>query len=141
MKTLKLMLASVAFLFVAIAANAAAKPANDKPTKDDVVNMYIDAVAHGKTADVIKYLDDNMQFSTQRGENVNTLNRDQFVDYLKANAMDDPSVKVTSTITQGDDSTTTMKVDFAYADYTRTDVVSLTNSNGWVITSITSTFK
>jgi hypothetical protein len=141
MTTLKSMLTGIALLFVCVAANAASKPTNDKPTKDDVVNVYIDAITHGKTTDLIKYLDDDMQFNIQRGENLNTSNKDQFVEYLKQSGVNDSAAKVTTTIVQGDDNTSTMRVDFAYGDYTRSDLITLSNNDGWVITNVTSSFK
>jgi hypothetical protein len=141
MKTVKTVLAGIMMLLVCVAANATVKPATDKPTKNDVVNVYIDAIAHGKISNLDKFLDDNLQFNMKRGENVNTLNKNELMDYLKTNAMDDPSVKVTTTVQQEDDNSAVVKVDFAYTDYVRTDVVTLSNTNGWVVASVTSTFK
>ncbi len=141
MKTLKSMISAIALLFVCVAANATVKPVADKPTKNDVVSMYIDATINAKTSNLYNITDDGLQFSIQRGDNVNTLNKDQYMDYMKNNAVADPSVKTNTTIVQEDDNTYVVKVDFKYSDYTRTDLVTMENSNGWTITKVTSSFK
>jgi len=141
MKTLKTMLAGITLLFVCVGASATVKPLTDKPTKNDVVNIYVDAIAHGKLTNIDKFLDDNLQFNTKRGDNVNSLDKDQLITYLKSTAVSDPSVKVTTNILSEDDNSSVTQVDFKYDDYVRTDVITLSNSNGWVITSITSSYK
>jgi hypothetical protein len=141
MKNLKSLLSAVALLFICVAASATVKPATDKPTKDDVINVYIDAVSHGKPAGLANIISDDLQFNIQRGENVTTLNKGQFMDYVKSGASSDAPAGTTSTIMQEDENTYVVKVDFKYGDLTRTDVVTLQNSNGWSVTSVTSSFK
>jgi hypothetical protein len=141
MKTLKSMLAGITLLFICVATNAIAKPANGKPTKDDVVKIYIDAIANGKISNLNKVLDDDLQFNMQRGENVNTLNKDELLDYLKNNATADLSVKTTTTVEQDNDNSSVVKIEFKHDGYSRTDEVTLNNTNGWVITKVVSTFK
>ena len=141
MKTLKSMLAGIALLFVCLAANAVTQPANGKPTKDDVVKMYIDAITNGKISNLNNVLDDDMQFNMQRGENVNTLNKAQLLDYLRSNTTSDPSVKTATTVEQEDDNSSVIKIEFKYDGYSRTDEVTLMNTNGWAITKVVSTFK
>jgi hypothetical protein len=141
MKTLKSMLAGIALLFICLAANAITKPANSKPTKDDVLKIYIDAITNGKISNLNNVLDDDMQFDMQRGENVNTLNKAQLLEYLKNNATSDPSVKTTTAVEQEDDNSSVIKVEFKYDGYSRTDEVTMMSKNGWVITKVVSTFK
>jgi Tfp pilus tip-associated adhesin PilY1 len=141
MKTLKSVLTAIALLFVCVAVNATIKPIVTKPTKNDVVNFYIDAIAHGKTNNLNNILDDELQFNIMRGANVNTLNKGQLIDYLKNNTPTDETVTATATVAQEDDNSSVVKVEFKYADYTRTDLVTLENSNGWVITKVQSSFK
>jgi len=141
MKTLKLMLTATALLFISFAANAIAKPSTDKPTKDDVVKIYIDAIANGKTSNLDNVLDEELQFDIKRGENVNTLNKTQLLDYLKANATTDPSVKTSTSLVQEDDNSSVVKIEFKYDGFTRIDQVTLNKTNGWLITRVVSTFK
>ena len=140
MKTLKSMLAGTVLLFVCFAANASVKAA-EKPTKTDVINMYVDAITHGKTDQLNNILDDQIQFNMQRGENVNTLNKDQLIATLKQNGASDASVTTTTTVLTDDDNASMVRVDFKYSDYVRTDVVTLSKTNGWAITKVTSSFK
>jgi len=127
MKNLKSLLSAVALLFICVAANATVKPIADKPTKDDVINIYIDAVAHGKPAGLANLINDQLQFNIQRGENVTTLDKGQFMDYVKSGASSDAPASTTSTIVQEDENTYVVKVDFKYGDLTRSVLVTLQN--------------
>ena len=141
MKTLKSMLTGIALLFICVAASATVKQSADKPTKSDVVNTYIDAIAHGKTDNLSNILDDGLQFNIVRGDNVNTLTKDQLLDYMKSNTVADAPVSTNTTIVRQDDDAYVVKVDFKYGDFTRTDTVTLENNSGWVVTKVQSTFK
>jgi ketosteroid isomerase-like protein len=141
MKTLKSVVTGIALLFVCFAANAIVKPIADRPTKTDVINMYIDAITHGKADQLNNVLDDDIKFNVKRGDNVTTLNKDQLMASLKQNNVSDTSVTTTTTVVTDDDDASIVKVDFKYADYVRTDVVTLSKTNGWVITKVTSSFK
>ncbi len=141
MKTLKSMLTGIALLFICIAANATVKSTAGKPTKEDVIKTYVDAITNAKINNLDKVLDDNLQFNMQRGENVTTLSKGQLLDYLKNSATADPSVTTTTTMLQDDDNSAFIKVEFKYADYVRTDEITLSNANGWVISKVQSSFK
>ncbi|WP_158992056.1 nuclear transport factor 2 family protein [Mucilaginibacter sp. L196] len=141
MKTLKLMLAGIALLFTSVAANAAVKSAKNGPTQSDVVNMYINAIKTGTTTDLTKILNSDMQFNLKRGENVNTLNKAQLLDYLKNNTVANPDVTTTTTILTDDGNAARVKVEFKYDGYTRVDEITLTKSSGWGIANVDSTFS
>ena len=141
MKTLKSMLAGIALLFICVAANAITKPTVGKLTRDEVVKIYIDATTSGNVRNLNTVLDDDLQFDIQRGQNVNTLNKNQLIDYLKNNTVSDPSVKTTTKVEQEDDNSSVVKVEFKYDGYTRTDEVTLYKTTGWLITKVVSVFK
>jgi hypothetical protein len=138
MKTLKSMLAVIALLFVGAAANATTKTVGGNPTKDDVLNVYISAISTGSIKGLDKILDNDLQFNTQAGANVNTLNKDELLSYLKNNAVANQPLSVASTVLDEDDNTAKVKIDFKYDGYVRTDVVTLNKSFGWVITNVNS---
>ncbi len=141
MKTLKSMLGGLVLLLVcATAANAAVKPAATKLTKEDVVNIYIDAISHGDMKGLDNVLDDSLHYDVQRGENVMTLHKDDLMDYLKTNPAD-PAVTATTTIVEDGDRHTKIRVDFHYATYTRTDMLTLDDYGGWMITKVESSFS
>jgi len=137
MKTLKLTIAVLAFLFIGVTANAATK----KITKSDVVNTYIDAIANGKTQGLDQVLDNEMQFNTKRGENITTIDKNTFLDFLAKNGSGATPLNTSTTVVQDDDNMQKIKVDFKYDGYVRTDVLTLSHTTGWVITNITSTTK
>jgi hypothetical protein len=141
MKTLKIMLAGIALLFASVAANATVKLHPNPITQTDVVNMYINAVTTGNTDNLDKILDNDLQFNTARGANVNTLNKDQLVDFIKDNTVSGLAVTTDTTVLAMDNGTAKVKVDFKYDGYTRTDVLSLVKTNGWKVTSVDSSTK
>jgi ketosteroid isomerase-like protein len=141
MKTLKSMLAGVALLFICVTANAIAKPAAGNLTRDDVVKIYIDAITGGTVSNLNNVLADDLQFYIQRGDYVNTLDKDQLIDYLKNNTTADAPVKTTTTIAQEDDNSAIVKIEFKYGGYSRTDEVTLNKTYGWVITNVTCVFR
>jgi len=101
-----------------------------------VIKIYIDATTGGNVSELKDVLDDDLQFNLQRGDYVTTLGKNQLIDYLKNNAISDPSVKITTTVMREDDNSSTIKVEFGYAGYTRTDEVTLSKTFGWQITTI-----
>lgn len=137
MKTLKLTIAVLAFLFVGITANAATK----KITKSDVVNIYIDAIANGKTQGLDQVLDNEMQFQTKRGDNLTTIDKNTFLDFLTKNGSGAAPVNTSTTVIQDDDNMQKIKVEFKYDGYVRSDVLTLNHTTGWIITNIVSTTK
>lgn len=137
MKTLKLTIAVLAFLFLGVTANAASK----KIDKTDVVNIYIDAVANGKTQSLDQVLDSEMQFQTKRGDNLTTIDKNTFLDFLKKNGSGAAPVNTSTTVIQDDDNMQKIKVDFKYDGYMRSDVLTLSRTTGWVITNVISTTK
>jgi len=141
MKTLKSMLAVIVLLFTCVAANANVKSHNSQPTESDVVTMYISAITNGTTDKLDKIFDNDLQFNIQRGQNVNTLNKGQLIDYLKNAGSSTGVVNTTTTILADDDNTGKVKVEFKYDGYTRTDIINLYKSTGWKITSVISSSK
>lgn len=141
MKTLKLMLVGIALLFTSVAANAIVKHVNSEPSQSDVVNMYINAVKTGTTTDLVKRLEDDMQFNIKRGENVNTLNKTQLLNYLQNNTVANAVISTNTTVLSDDGNFAHVKVEFKYDGYTRVDEIKLSKSSGWRIASIDSTFS
>jgi hypothetical protein len=140
MRTLKSMLAGIALLLICVAANAITRPTTGKLTRDEVVKIYIDANTSGNVSNLNNVLADDLQFNIQRGDYVNTLDKNQLIDYLKNNTIPDPSVKTTTTVMREDDNSSVIKVEFKYDGYSRTDEVTLNKTFGWVITQVVCVF-
>lgn len=141
MKSLKLMLTGIAFLFVCAAASATVNPGNNKPTKADVVNTYINAIAHGKVANLENALNDSFTYNLLRGQFINTLNKEQLINYLASNPALNAAVTITTSIVQDDDDLLVEKVEFKYDSYSHTDMLTLNKSNDWEITKVVSVYK
>jgi hypothetical protein len=141
MKTLKSMLAGIALLFICVAANATVKPVNDKSPKTDVIDTYIDAIAHGKITNLDNVLGDDMQYNMQRGENVNTLNKQELLDYLKNYSAANSTVTTNTTVITDEDDLYLVRIDFKYDDVLRSDVVTVSKASGWQITKVVTSFK
>ena len=141
MKTLKSTLTGITLLFICVAANAAVNIINPNPPKADVVNIYIDAIAHGKTSGLDNVLNDDLQYNMQRGENVKTLNKQELLNYLKNSPGANSPVTTSTSILTDDDDTYVVKVQFKYDDLVRTDVVTVSKAGGWQITKVVTSFK
>ena len=140
MKTLKLGLVAIALLFVSVASNAVEKTKGAKMTKDAVVNTYIDAISTGNTKALNKILDDDMQFNMQRGNNVNTINKETLIENMGKSTAINP-VKTSTSVMQGDDNSEKVQITFNYEGYARTDVVTLNHTTDWSISSVTSSYN
>ena len=140
MKTLKAMVMGVALLFVCAMTQAA--PAGHNLTKDEVLDTYLNAVVHGKTAGIDDAIDDDATFSMQRGENVNTLTKSQVISSLKANENIEQDCQCAKTVLQNDDDISKVKVEMKYKDFTRIDVVTASrDGKKWQITNVETSYK
>jgi len=136
MRTLESIFAGIALLFICTAANSVTKPATGKLTRDEVIKIYIDAITSANVSKLNDLLDAELQFNIQRGDFVTTLDKNQLIDYLKNDISSDPSVKISTSVMREDDHSSTIKVEFKYAGYSRIDEVTLTKTFGWLITTI-----
>jgi len=141
MRTLKSMLTGIALLFICGAGNAISTPAAGKLTRDEVVQIYIDATTSGNVGKLNSVLADDLLFYIQRGDYVSTLDKNQLIDFVKNNTTSDPSVKTNTTVMQGDDNAAVIKIEFKYDGYSRTDEVTLNKTFEWAITTVACQFK
>jgi hypothetical protein len=141
MRTLKSILLGLALLMVCGVAKAASGTAGNS-TKDEVINIYLNAVVHGKLSGLEDAIDDDAQFNMMRGENVNTLGKQQILRSLKASENIDQDCKCTSTVIEDSDDICVKKVEMKYSDFTRIDVITAQRAGkGWKITKVDTSFK
>jgi hypothetical protein len=141
MKTLKAMMMGLALLLFCGVANAGVKISHN-PTKDEVVETYVNAITHGDLKGIDNAIDDDAQFSTVRGDHVSTLNKGELLDYLKANANGGEDCKCSASVVQDSDDKYVKKVVMQYGDVTRTDVITVEPAgDGWKITKVETSFK
>jgi hypothetical protein len=141
MKTLKKMMLALAILLTASAAYSATASTH-APSKDDVINTYLNAVVHGKLAGIENIIDDDAEFNLIRGNNVNRLNKGQILAALQSSENIDNDCQCTKTVVQDSDEISTVKVEMKHADFTRVDMITAQHAgNGWKITKVDTSFK
>ncbi|MDB5134846.1 MAG: nuclear transport factor 2 family protein [Mucilaginibacter sp.] len=141
MKTLKSIMIGMALLLVSVATNAASTT-HHNTTKDEVMDTYLNAVVHGKLEGIDNAIDDDAEFNMIRGNNVNTLHKQQILNTLKAGENIEQDCKCTKSIVQDNDDASTLKVEMKYADFTRIDLITAQRvAGGWKITKVDTSFK
>jgi hypothetical protein len=142
MKTLKTMMMGLALTLALGVANAAPKTHHNGPTKDEVIDTYLNAVVHGSTEGINKAIDDDAQFYTVHSNRVSQLNKGQMIAYLKANPAVSQDCQCSGTILQDTDDTFVKKEEIKYNGVTRTDVITAQRAgDGWKITKVETSFK
>jgi hypothetical protein len=141
MKTLKSALGVIILFLACATANAAVNPNAKKLTKDDVVGIYVDAVTRGDIKGLDNVLDDSLQYDVKRGADTQMLHKDDLMTYLSSNPVAPASVSTTTTVVEDGDRHSKIRVDFNYGNYTRSDLITLDEEGGWMITKIESTFS
>ncbi|GAB2973864.1 hypothetical protein GCM10027049_05020 [Mucilaginibacter puniceus] len=131
MKILKSIVLGLALIIACTAAKA-----DGKPTKAEVINIFMNASAHGKIEGLENVLDNDLEYQIKRGNKITIANKKQFLDSYKANQnIEQACICTSNTIENGDN--VIVKIDMKYDTYTRTNVVTMVNTNnGWKITKV-----
>jgi hypothetical protein len=141
MKIIKRIMVGLALLLVCCIAEAAPTGHNNS-TNDEVIDTYLNAVLHGKLANVNDAIDDDAQFNMKRGDRINTLDKAQIINALKVNENIEQDCQCTKTVLQDETEKKVLKVEMKYSDYTRTEVITTEHAgSGWKITKVEMTFK
>jgi hypothetical protein len=142
MKTLKAMTMGLALTLAIGVASAAPKTHHNSPTKDEVIDTYLNAVVHGNLDGINKAIDDDAQFYTVHSNRVSLVNKSQMIAYLKANTAVSQDCDCTGTVLQDTDDTFVKKEEIKYDGVTRTDVITAQRAgDGWKITKVETSFK
>lgn len=128
MKTLKSIVLGLALLVVGTIANAANKPASVL-TKNDVLNIYVNAVVHGKLDGLEGVLDNNVKFITQRGDNEVVMNKKTVLESFKASENMEQGCTYTTTIVKDTKNGMIVKLEMKYGDYVRTNLITISTSH------------
>jgi hypothetical protein len=143
MKTLKSLALGVC-LFLACTVAKANKISNDDKLASPyfALNTYVDAVGHGKTADLEQVLDKTAKFSMLRGKNLISFDKNDMINFTKENANLEQACTINTSIVNTNADVTVARVDMKYDGFVRSNYVTLTNTgNGWKITNVYSVFK
>jgi hypothetical protein len=128
MKTLKSIVLGLALLVVGTIANAANKP-TAVLTKNDVLNIYVNAVVHGKLDGLEGVLDNNVKFITQRGDNEVVMNKKTVLESFKASENMEQGCTYTTTIVKDTKNGMIVKLEMKYGDYVRTNLITISTSH------------
>lgn len=126
MKTLKSIVLGLALLLVGTIANAANKPAAVL-TKNDVLNIYVNAVVHGKLDGLDAVLDDNVKFVMQRGDNETILNKKNILESFKASENMEQGCTYTTTVVKDTKDGMIVKLEMKYDGYVRTNLITISS--------------
>jgi hypothetical protein len=126
MKTLKSIVLGLALLVVGTIANAANKPAAAL-TKNDVLNIYVNAVVHGKLDGLDAVLDDNVKFVMQRGDNETILNKKNILESFKASENMEQGCTYTTTVVKDTKDGMIVKLEMKYDGYVRTNLITISS--------------
>lgn len=141
MKTLKSVTVALALFAICSFAKANDVPPSEL-TKTYAINAYIDAMTHGKLGNLKQVIDPSATFSIQRGDDVLSFTKDQIVDNLKSQENIEQECTTTNQVVDESNNKIIVKVDMAFAQFTRTNYVTIANTGkGWKITNVNSVFK
>jgi len=111
-------------------------------TVNYVVNTYVDAVSLGNYKVLGALLDDNLKYSVERGSKTLVFNKAQLLESFKQDQGIKQDCQVSTSVNDSTPDVTIVKVELKYAEFTRTNYVTMVNSaKGWKITNIYSSFK
>jgi hypothetical protein len=141
MKTLKSLIMSFALLVICVAANANNKP-NQALTRDHAINVYVDAMTHGKLDGLNTVLDESVEFSMLRGNTVLSFSRKEMLDYFQSNKNIEEPCTTTTSIVENHANVEVVEVDMKFNGFVRTNMVTISDTgDGWKITKVYSTFS
>jgi hypothetical protein len=143
MKTLK-SITIAACLFMTVGFAKANTKLNDDNalSPDNAVNTYVDAVSHGKTEGLSKVIDQSAKFSILQGKNILSFSKADMMAFVKQNKDVEQACTTKTSVVESNNDMTVVKVDMQYADFVRTNYVTLTNTgNAWKITNVYSVIK
>ncbi len=132
MKTLKTILLGLTLIIATTAAKA-----DGQPSKTEVIDIFMNASAHGKMEKFESVLADNVQFSTQRGERTIRADKNDMLAFYKASENVEQACKCTSTTLKENEKNMVVKIEMKYEKYTRTNLVTMKNIDGnWKISRV-----
>lgn len=142
MKILKSITLFVCLMLAYGAAEARQQETKAKLTTNFTMQTYIDAIHHGKLKGFSEVVEDNAKFTMQRGDKVITQTKSEVLKALKKQENIEQNCAVSQSLIQSLPNQMIMQVDMKYDTFTRTNYVTLSESNsGWKVSQVSSTFK
>lgn len=140
MKTLKTLAATLLTL-VSLSAFAADGIKTEKPSIDNALNKYVNAVAKGKMEGFGDILDENMKLKVIKAEKVVNYSKADLLKSLKSSENVVQNCTTSYEIEEINSSQAIVKVSMQYAGFTKINYINLDKAEaGWKITNISSSY-
>lgn len=140
MKTLK----SIVVLLALVATFGPARAGEDSSTRysmRNVVNLFIDAFAHGQFDEFDAILDRNSKLTIRKGDSVKSYTKTEILRMLAPFKNVDQNCVTTASMLEDLPGQVMVKVDMRYKNFSRINYISIAQGkNGWNITNISSMF-
>jgi hypothetical protein len=141
MKTLKSIVLGLALLVVTNIVKAD-EPTAAKITKNRAIATYISTMTEGKNQGFDAVLDENVKFSSLRGNKLVNFDKADMLKFIDQNKNIQQACTTSTTEVENNNDMTVIKVDMKYDNFIRTNYVTMTNTgDGWKITNVYSVFK
>ena len=142
MKTLNTFVVAVIMVFVSVAAKADPKTKKEKLTVKDAIEGYLDAFTKGKIKGFADLLDENVKFTTTRGDKVLTYTKSDILETLRNGANIVQNCETSTAIVETLPNQAVVKVSMKYDNFTKENFITLTESDsGWKITHVSTSYK
>ncbi|WP_214072526.1 hypothetical protein [Mucilaginibacter sp. dw_454] len=129
MKTLKSILLGLTLVVATTIANASTPPAA-LLSKNDVLNIYVNAVVHGKVDGVESVLAKDVKYVIYRNEKEFDLNKAQIIETLKGSENVDQNCTYTTSIMDESDKKMVVKLTLRYDGYIRNTMITIAMNKG-----------
>ncbi|QJD95860.1 hypothetical protein HH214_08220 [Mucilaginibacter robiniae] len=141
MKNFKLFALAVALVITSFVAKADG-PNAARLTREDAIDVYINAMSQGKTQGLNDVIDESAKFRTVRNQKIVSMDKADIMSFVDANAGVVQDCSVNTEVVESNTDMSIVKVDMQYNNFVRSNYVTLTNTGeGWKITDVYSVFK
>lgn len=142
MKIIKEIMIGLILLLVCNNIMASTSPRRIDLSKFRAVNIYINAVVHGKVGNIKDVIDDDAFFNIQHGTKFNTVSKPQVIYALSWTQNMEQICRYSKSIVWEDGNISILKLNMRYSDFTRTDMVTLQRAGSeWKITKVETSFE
>lgn len=140
MKTLKTLTAAL-LITLSFPAFAVDGSKAEKLEMNYALKTYIEAVTQGKIGSLTDVLDQEIRFTTTRGEKIINHNKSQMLSGLKFSENVKQNCVTEFSIVESTPNLSVVKVTFKYANFSKVEYLNLANTTkGWKITSVSTSF-
>ena len=140
MTTLKTLTAAL-LITLSFSAFAADGSKAEKLEMKYALRTYIDAITQGKIGGLTDVLDQDIRFTTTRGQKIINHSKSQVLNELKISENVKQNCVTEFSIVESTPNLSVVKVTFKYANFSKVEYLNLANTTkGWKITSVSTSF-